>query len=148
MPGLPCADPLPCDAHPLGLTVTNAKGGESGHNYGCATDWTLWTPDAQTIWMKGSDPRWQVYLDAIKKVGLRSGSTFPNPDYPHNEILISCSFKQVAQIYSAQGMTADGPAGSPCARIACRNAVVRSIPGEVSAGPARCTICRCPSAAR
>jgi len=41
-----------------------------------------------------------------------------------------------------------GPAGSPFACIACRNAVARSLPGEVSAGPARCTICRCPSAAR
>jgi hypothetical protein len=104
-PGEPCADPKPCAKHPLGLVVTNAKGGESAHNYGCASDWTLWTPDGKPVWMPASDPRWQVYLAAIAKVGLRSGSTFPSPDFPHNELKISCSYKHIAIFYAQGGMT-------------------------------------------
>jgi hypothetical protein len=86
-----------------GKIVTNAKGGESPHNYGCASDWTLWL-NSGPVWMDAKDPRWKVYVDAIKKVGLRSGSTFSNADYPHNELSIDCSWKHVAAFYAAGGM--------------------------------------------
>ena len=104
--GEPCQCSLkPCLKHPLGLTVTNAQGGESAHNYGCASDWTLWV-DGKPVWMKGSDPRWQPYIDAIVKALLRSGSTFSSADYPHNELMIDCSWKHVAVTFSQRGMTA------------------------------------------
>jgi hypothetical protein len=103
--GEPCHCKIqPCLKHPLGLTVTEAKGGESGHNYGCSSDWTVWA-DKKPIWMKIDDPRWPTYLKAIARVRLRSGSTFPKPDYPHNQLQITCSWKRVAGVYAQTGMT-------------------------------------------
>jgi hypothetical protein len=85
-------------------TVTNARGGESPHNYGCATDWILWE-DGKPIWAKSDDPRWLVYVDAVKRVGLRPGAEFSIVDCPHNELKISCSWKHVLLAYNQNGMT-------------------------------------------
>lgn len=85
-------------------TVTDAKGGESPHNYGCATDWCLWGPDGQPIWPDKASPDWRPYLQAIEKVILRPGSEFM--DYPHNELIIHCSWKHVYLAFKQNGMVA------------------------------------------
>ena len=56
-----------------GKIVTNAKGGESAHNYGCASDWTIWH-DGKPVWMSTDDPRWKEYSDVCQEIGLRCGS--------------------------------------------------------------------------
>ena len=72
-----------------GRIITNARGGQSAHNYGCATDWTLWDDKGKPIWLTQDDPRWIEYMAALNKVGLRWGGDFPTPDKFHNEIKLN-----------------------------------------------------------
>lgn len=88
---------------PLGKTVTNAKPGESAHNYGCATDWTLWKRDNKPIWTR-EDPRWGEYFVAIEKVGLRAGKDFG--DWPHNELKLKCRWVRILEEYQNAQMAA------------------------------------------
>jgi hypothetical protein len=87
-----------------GGIVTNAKAGESAHNYACATDWTIWSPTGQPIWMPKDDPRWQIYVDAVRSVGLRAGVDFGDVD--HNELKIDCDWPHVLIAFNIGGMTA------------------------------------------
>ena len=88
-----------------GGIVTNAKGGESPHEYGCANDWTRWTEAQQPIWMGKTDLAWQILINAAEKVGLRSGSEFGDVD--HVELKISVSWKnQILPAFQSGGMDA------------------------------------------
>lgn len=84
-----------------GFEVTNAQGGESPHQYGCATDWTVFE-SGKPIWMHKDDVRWSVYLDAIKKAGLRPGAEWG--DFYHNELPITCKYKEILPHYKSGGM--------------------------------------------
>lgn len=86
-----------------GQIVTNAKSGESAHNYGCATDWCLWDGPVPE-WPSKLDKLWLPYLHALDKVGLVPGSNWG--DFPHNELSISCSWKHVLLCHTQGGMTA------------------------------------------
>jgi hypothetical protein len=86
-----------------GLIVTYAKGGFSPHNYGCATDWTIWDVGGNPIWMKPSDPRWK-YADACEKVGAEWGGDFEFRDCPHNELKLSCGWKKVGLEFAKGGL--------------------------------------------
>lgn len=79
-----------------GLIVTKATAGRSPHNYGCASDWTLWE-NHLPIWLKRDDPRWQEYIQAVKKVGLKAGADFGDVD--HNELALTCSWTDVFACY-------------------------------------------------
>jgi len=86
-----------------GPVVTNAKAGQSPHNYGCATDWTIW--DGGTpLWPKSGDSVWKVYEDACDKVGLRWGGAFSKVDCPHNELKIECRWNRILIEYGLRGM--------------------------------------------
>lgn len=87
-----------------GGVVTNAKAGESAHNYASATDWTLWDASGNPIWMPKDDQRWAVYVDAVTTVGLRPGAEFGDVD--HNELKLSCDWRHVLMAYSQGGMVA------------------------------------------
>lgn len=84
-----------------GSIVTNAKGGESAHNYGCATDW-IWIENGSIIWLEDSDSRWQHYLDAIMSAGLYAGNNFGDID--HSELHISVPWGDIFPVYNASGM--------------------------------------------
>ena len=86
-----------------GSIVTNAKAGESAHNYGCASDWTIWEND-NPIWMHKDDPRWAVYFSAIDKAALKKGSDFGDTD--HNEVLIACDWPHILIAFNVGGMVA------------------------------------------
>lgn len=86
-----------------GHIVTNAKGGQSAHNYGCATDWTIWVND-QPVWMPKEDPRWKIYVDAVTASGLRPGLEFGDID--HNELKISCDWPHILIAFDQNGSTA------------------------------------------
>lgn len=96
-----------------GKIVTNAKGGQSPHNYGCATDWTIFLA-GQPQWMGDKDLRWLAYSQAIEKVGARwggdwsgtHGSNRTDFDKPHNELKIDCSWVHVYLEFAKNGMTA------------------------------------------
>ncbi len=85
-----------------GGRVTDAKAGESGHNYGCATDWTYFYKGV-LVWLKKEDPLWPEYIAAVESVGLRAGSDFGDVD--HNELKLSCDWKHVLLAYNAGNMT-------------------------------------------
>jgi hypothetical protein len=88
------------------VIVTDARGGESGHCYGCATDWTIFDGH-KALWPKKDDPRWKEYLDALAKIPrLRSGHEFSWDDVDHNELKIAISWKDVHAQYLAGGMGA------------------------------------------
>lgn len=84
-----------------GKIVTYAQGGESPHNYGCATDWTVWEGD-KPLWPSPSDPKWDEYLNALEKVGLKSGKSWG--DTNHNELPIRVSWKEIKKTFDNFGM--------------------------------------------
>lgn len=91
--------------------VTNAKGGESPHNYGCASDWTIFQ-DGKPLWLGREDARWNVYRDACRRLGLRWGGDWNGNDIRdrndndlyHNELAITCSWKHVHLAYRQTNM--------------------------------------------
>lgn len=85
-----------------GYIVTHAKGGESPHNYGCATDWTVFEA-GKPVWMLREDPRWKIYMDTVVVAGLRSGAEFGDVD--HNELRLDCDWKHILLAYQAGNMT-------------------------------------------
>lgn len=87
-----------------GLIVTYAKGGFSPHNYGCASDWTLWDAGGNPIWMKPGDSRWKEYAFACEKVGLVWGGDFEFRDCPHNELVVRGGWKRVGLEFAKGGL--------------------------------------------
>lgn len=83
-----------------GDIVTDAKGGESAHNWGCATDWIIWK-DNNPVWIPREDKRWDEYIKAVENVGLKSGKDFGDVD--HNELKISCGWKKILAFYDREG---------------------------------------------
>lgn len=88
-----------------GSIVTDARGGESAHNYGCASDWTPWSPDGKPIWLSAKDLKWQEYRDAITKAGLYWGGDFPGhfKDIDHNELHLSLSWSKIYDTFKSNG---------------------------------------------
>lgn len=87
-----------------GKIVTNAKGGESAHCWGCASDWTLFDIHGQVIWLDADDSAWEEYEQAIDECGLKKGSDFGDID--HNELHLKCSWKDILAVYNQSGMSA------------------------------------------
>ena len=85
---------------PKSQKATNAPAGFSPHNYGCASDWTLWDDKDQPIW-DTKDPRWVEYTDAIKRVGARWGGDWGDVD--HNELKLRIGWKNIGTIYLNEG---------------------------------------------
>jgi len=70
-----------CPMHPLGLTVTNARAGDSFHNYGLAYDATPMDADGTPLWM--DDALMDQVIDIGRKLGLECGADWRKPDRPH-----------------------------------------------------------------
>lgn len=86
-----------------GAIVTRARGGESPHNYGCATDWTYWVA-GKPVWMKLDDTRWVEFHQACRNAGARLGADFKSfPDFPHNELAIKIPWAMINQHRISQG---------------------------------------------
>lgn len=69
-----------------GQIVTNARGGQSNHNYGVAVDLCLYTKDGKdVIWTTTGD--FQKVVKAMKAEGFKWGGDWHGfKDYPHFEI--------------------------------------------------------------
>lgn len=87
-----------------GEIVTNARGGESAHNYGCASDWTVWTPKGIPQWPNPKDPKWKELGQACEKVGGDWGGNFRKPDCPHVQLGLTLPWKKVSPVWAATGM--------------------------------------------
>ncbi|PKR84538.1 peptidase M15 [Heyndrickxia camelliae] len=73
-----------------GNIVTNAKGGESYHNYGLAIDFALKTTAGKVIWdmqydgNKNGKSDWYEVVDLAKNLGFTWGGDWTKfKDYPH-----------------------------------------------------------------
>jgi hypothetical protein len=97
-----------------GKIITKAKGGTSAHNYGCASDWTIFE-DGKPMWPDATDPLWKQYQDAIRAAGGVWGADWDNDgqisdekflDAPHNELGLTCAWSQVYLVLSQGGMRA------------------------------------------
>lgn len=73
-----------------GKVVTNAKGGDSYHNYGLAIDFCLIVDDKQYVWDIDGDfdedkkADWMEVVEEAKKLGFEWGGDFKSfKDYPH-----------------------------------------------------------------
>lgn len=89
-----------------GRIVTRARGGESAHNYGCASDWTLFERSGKALWPKAGSGAWSQYKDACVKAGAFWGGDFEDPDCFHNELALRVSWKRVGEVYFSQGFLA------------------------------------------
>lgn len=66
----------------LGKIVTNAKGGDSYHNYGLAIDFALMNPDGSISW--NVDEKWKRVAQIGKSLGFEWGGDWKDfKDYPH-----------------------------------------------------------------
>lgn len=86
--------------------VTNAKAGDSAHNWGCASDWAEFRPEfvRTEIWDKAE---WSVFGDAVRKVGLEWGGDWKRfLDRPHAQLPLQVSWKKIGEIYRAEGIEA------------------------------------------
>lgn len=81
--------------------VRAAAPGQSAHNYGCATDWTWFDDSRHLIWLKPEDTKWNEYVDAVNKSGLKSGQSFGDID--HNELKIKVPWTSIYLVYKMNG---------------------------------------------
>jgi peptidoglycan LD-endopeptidase CwlK len=91
-----------------GNIVTNAKGGESYHNYGLAIDFCIVEADGSISWdMNEKDssgdiiPIWKQVTDLFGMKGFNWGGYWKFKDNPHLEKTFGFSFIQLQQKISA-----------------------------------------------
>lgn len=66
-----------------GPRVTNARGGQSWHNYGLGADVVFSTANGQPSWPENGN--WTRYGEIAESYGLTWGGRWRNPDRPHVE---------------------------------------------------------------
>ncbi len=71
-----------------GAIVTNARGGQSNHNYGVAVDIFVYPGTfAKAEFLQPSDARMKKIVAAMKRRGMKWGGDWSGfPDYPHFEL--------------------------------------------------------------
>ncbi|BAU29772.1 peptidoglycan L-alanyl-D-glutamate endopeptidase CwlK [Aneurinibacillus soli] len=83
-----------------GKIVTNARGGQSYHNYGLAIDFALYTKDGKDVTWDDSSAEWQQVVRVFKSKGFAWGGDFNTfKDTPHFEMTFGyrCSQLQTGQ---------------------------------------------------
>ncbi|MFC7677966.1 M15 family metallopeptidase [Paenibacillus sp. GCM10028914] len=85
-----------------GNIVTNAKAGESLHNYGLAIDFALRLKDGSVIWDMEYDGNgngksdWLEVVAIAKDLGFEWGGDWTNfPDYPHLQMDFGLSLREL-----------------------------------------------------
>lgn len=71
-----------------GSIVTNARGGQSNHNYGVAVDLCIYPNTFSRVeFLQPSDPRMKKIVSAMKRRGMKWGGDWASfRDYPHFEL--------------------------------------------------------------
>lgn len=93
-----------------GKIVTNAKGGQSWHNFGLAVDCAPENPDASIDW-NASHPQWKAMEAAGVKMGLVSGANWVRiVDAPHFQMTgrfpEAAPDTEVRELYKSGGLEA------------------------------------------
>ncbi|WP_237605459.1 M15 family metallopeptidase [Salinicoccus sp. ID82-1] len=91
-----------------GQVVTNARGGESYHNYGLAIDYAV-EADGKVIWNTDYDSNdngksdWFEVADIAKELGFEWGGDWESfKDYPHLEMTFDYSIRELQEEYEDQ----------------------------------------------
>ena len=96
--------------------VTNARGGQSWHNYGLAWDFCLLTPDGKSIiWNRNLDingdnkPDWMQVVDCAKEAAFEWGGDWTKfKDYPHFQKTFGMSIDEAKSLYMAKSFDDEG----------------------------------------
>ncbi|AIS61903.1 N-acetylmuramoyl-L-alanine amidase family protein [Listeria ivanovii] len=79
-----------------GSIVTNAKGGQSNHNFGVAVDLCLYSNDGKKVIWESTTSRWKKVVAAMKAEGFKWGGDWKIfKDYPHFELCDAVSGEKV-----------------------------------------------------
>ncbi|EAC4628507.1 N-acetylmuramoyl-L-alanine amidase family protein [Listeria monocytogenes] len=79
-----------------GSIVTNAKGGQSNHNFGVAVDLCLYSNDGKKVIWESTTSRWKKVVAAMKAEGFKWGGDWKSfKDYPHFELCDAVSGEKV-----------------------------------------------------
>lgn len=81
-----------------GKIVTNAKAGQSWHNFGLAFD-VVPVVNGAAVW-DATSPLWEVIGKIGQSLGLKWGRDFPKPDRPHFEYHPSLTLTEAKRRYS------------------------------------------------
>lgn len=86
-----------------GKVVTQARGGESFHNYGVAADLAFYNDQGQITWPETGDyaKLWTRYGERAKEQGLTWGGDWRKPDRPHIEYHPGLNSSQAANLQRA-----------------------------------------------
>ena len=89
---------------PMGEIVTNAKGGESWHNYGLAVDGAL-KIGRQALW-DFNLPYWRAYGVTAISSGFEWGGMWPGKkaDHPHIQLRGGLTIVQAKDIFDVSGI--------------------------------------------
>ncbi|MEK0315213.1 M15 family metallopeptidase [Cohnella sp. 56] len=89
-----------------GAVVTNAKGGQSYHNYGLAIDFALRKKNGDVIWDMNYDGNgnkqadWMEVVAIAKRLGFSWGGDWKSfPDYPHLQMDFGLSIGELQRGY-------------------------------------------------
>jgi len=85
-----------------GAVVTNAKGGQSYHNFGLAIDFALLTASGSASWDMKADLNgngkadWMEVVSLAKSLGFEWGGEWAQfPDYPHLQMTFGYSIREL-----------------------------------------------------
>lgn len=83
---------------PMGNIVTNAKAGQSYHNFGLAIDFVIWD-DGKSSWIV--DNNWMIVVECFKRKGFSWGGDFSSiKDNPHLEKRGKYSWRELLVKYN------------------------------------------------
>lgn len=89
-----------------GSILTNAKAGQSYHNYGLAIDFVN-EVNGKAVWKV--DDNWMTVVNIFKKHGFKWGGDFKSiPDAPHFEYTFGYNWKQLLELKNNNKVDKDG----------------------------------------
>lgn len=98
-----------------GKIVTNAKGGDSWHNYGLAPDFCLLRQGNQISWNREEDldhdgqKDWHEVVDLFLSKGFEWGGNWTSfPDYPHLQKTLGLTIRKAKELYAAKKLDSKG----------------------------------------
>lgn len=97
-----------------GKKVTNAKGGQSYHNYGLGFDFALLHKDGTVSWDMTEDldndkkADWMEVVEELEKAGFSWGGHWKTPDNPHFEMNFGFNFRLLEDMVKAKKVDKNG----------------------------------------
>ena len=92
-----------------GKIVTNAKGGDSWHNYGLSIDFCLLRQGNQISWNRDEDmdhdgqKDWHEVVDLFLSKGFEWGGNWTSfPDYPHFQKTFGITIRKARELYATK----------------------------------------------